>query len=219
MPFLHVTTRIEGRAHDGLLKEKGFGGFPSLAFLDAEGNVIAKQGARSVAGFRETLAAIRKVQDLKDRAAAGEKGLEFAILAAEWELGMMDFEQVKARLAAIPKLSDRERPLAEQMLRDAEVIALLTAAQEDRKDPAKFEAAAQRFRELLAASYAPGEHAAYGFWSLLRAWADQNEDLAIYERAVAALHRILDGDARMAEPLKQWDARLAELRKQAGVEP
>ena len=53
--FLHITTRIPERENDGMLQEKGGRGFPYLAVLDAEGNVVAKVQQRSVDGFRSTV--------------------------------------------------------------------------------------------------------------------------------------------------------------------
>ena len=32
--FLHVTSRVETDKHQTLLKDKGFSGFPSVAFMD-----------------------------------------------------------------------------------------------------------------------------------------------------------------------------------------
>jgi hypothetical protein len=86
IPYLNVMTKIEGHPYDNLLRDKGFGGFPSLAFMDAEGNVLAKQGERSVEGFRKTHKAVANFQDLQARIKKGEKGLEFALFVAEWDL-------------------------------------------------------------------------------------------------------------------------------------
>ncbi len=183
--------------------------------MDAEGNVIAKQGDRTVAGFRDTLEAVKAFQDLKARSAKGEKGLDFPLFLAEWELGTLNLEQVKSRIAAMPKLTPKEKAQAEQIAKDAEVQQLASTA----RDEASLLTVGQSFHDMLAAGYAPGPHAERIFWSLLLRWADMKENLADYEKAVAYMKKAYADEARMAEYLKGLDQRLAELRGKAGAKP
>jgi hypothetical protein len=212
VPFLHVTTRITGHPYDGLLSEKGFRGFPSLAFMDAEGNVIARQSERTVEGFHKTLDAVKKFMGLKERVAQGEKNLEFPLLAAEWELGTLEWEPLKQRIAALPKLTKEQQAQADQMLLDAEVLHVSSTV----RDAAAMAAAGTRFQEMMTAGYAPGPRAEMTFWSLLLRWADEKGDLATYEKAAAYMKNRFSKDPNMAEAVKALDARLAELRGKVG---
>ncbi len=64
--FLHVTTRVDTDKYQTLLRDKGFRGFPSLAFLDAEGEVIAKHsGPRTLEGVKATSASAKKYLGLQ----------------------------------------------------------------------------------------------------------------------------------------------------------
>lgn len=215
VPFLHVTTRITDHPHDGLLSEKGFRGFPSLAFMDAEGNVLARQSDRTVAGFRTTLAAVHKFTALKERVAKGEKNLGFALLAAEWELGTLEWEPLKERISALGKLSKEDQAKADQMLLDAEVLHLSSTV----RNAEALQAAGERLNAMMAAGYAPGPRAELNFWSILLRWADEREDLAAYERAAAFMKARFGQDPNMAEAVKSLDERIAELRAKAGKQP
>lgn len=57
MLFLPNTSRVEGVEYDGLLREKGFGGGPMLAVMDAEGNVLDSPIPGTVSGFQGILTA------------------------------------------------------------------------------------------------------------------------------------------------------------------
>lgn len=117
--------------------------------MDADGNVVAKQGERTVAGFRSTLDALTRYQDLKERMAKGEKGLEFPIFVAEWDLGMLDFEKAKGRAEAMGKLTDEQKVQAKQIVQDAEVLDLAGKARSEEAA----NAAGQRFHEMLEKGY------------------------------------------------------------------
>jgi hypothetical protein len=54
--FLHNTSHVDDEPYPTLLREKGFTGFPSLCFMDAEGRVLAKQGRKR---FEELLGQAR----------------------------------------------------------------------------------------------------------------------------------------------------------------
>lgn len=216
IPFLHVTTRIEGHPYDGLLKEKGFGGFPTLAFMDAEGNVIAThQGERSVKGFRETNAAVMSFQDLKTRIAKGEKGLEFDLFVAEWNLGTLDFEKARARVEGMKKLSDAQRTQAKQIVQDADVLNTASSMRQIREQDAAAEAAdaaGKHFHEMFEAGYRPGARAESTFWGMLANWADKNGKVDSLDKAVEWMNKTYGDNARMAERLKALNARVAELK-------
>lgn len=52
---MHNTSRVDDDPYPRLLSEKGGTGFPSLFFLDETGDVLLKQGSRTVDAFAETV--------------------------------------------------------------------------------------------------------------------------------------------------------------------
>ena len=68
VPYLNIATHLEGVPYDRLLQEKGFGGYPSLAFMDAEGNVIGKPNDRTVASFASSRDALMSIDSVRTKA-------------------------------------------------------------------------------------------------------------------------------------------------------
>ncbi len=208
---MHVTTRLKDRPHENLLSEKGFRGFPSLAFLDAEGNVLTVQRDRSVAGFEKTLAALAAQADLQRRIAKGEKGLEFELFVAEWSLGTLDFAAVEALAGSFKKLKPAQKEQLAQIVLDAEVMHLIAGAQSE----AGFKDAAKRFREILdAGKRMPSADIEADFWSVLMSKAEKEPvDAALYARGLKEMERIFGKDPKRERMLQQMRERLEELQQ------
>lgn len=68
MLFCHITTRIPGRKHDGLLSKKGGRGFPHLVFMDERGEVITQPAGRSVEAFEQGAAQVGGFLRLRNKA-------------------------------------------------------------------------------------------------------------------------------------------------------
>jgi hypothetical protein len=110
IPFLHVTTRIEGRANDGMLSEKGGTGFPTLMFLDAKGEILGKPGGRDVAAFDKTLGALMAIKDLEKRIAAGEKNLDDDLFMAQLAMGKFKTAaEIKEKAKSFKKLTKEQK--------------------------------------------------------------------------------------------------------------
>ena len=144
VPFLHVTTRIAGRKYDGLLGEKGFRGFPSLAFMDAEGNILAKPQSRSVTAFESTRTALIEHADLVKRIEGGEKGLDATLLLCEYALGKVDSAAFKTRSESLADVSDEQKTAIAQINTDS---AFLELVQQSRRGD--LDDAAQKILALL----------------------------------------------------------------------
>lgn len=104
MPFLHCTSRTAGEPHPDLLTELGFTGFPALAFLDAEGKVLARVDfeQRSVEAFRTIAEGVQSYRAM--RAALADDGgepdvhMRAELLLAEARLRRWSFQELDARM-------------------------------------------------------------------------------------------------------------------------
>ena len=101
VPFLHITTKIEGRPYDDLLRKMGRGGFPTLLFLDAEGNKLASPRSRSVSSFAGSVAALTLIDATQAQAEAGDKAAAAQLLLFEVELGRVKSAEFDKRAAAL----------------------------------------------------------------------------------------------------------------------
>lgn len=122
VPFLHLTTRIPGKAHDDLFKVKGFRGFPSLCFMNADGEVLHK-----IPGNQRSLKALHSarenVERLLELTAKPESDVNAKrdLLVLQLEMGHVGFVDAVATSAKFD-FSDAQRskfqsPLVEALAR------------------------------------------------------------------------------------------------------
>jgi hypothetical protein len=204
--FLHNTSRVEDEKYPTLLQDKGFRGFPSICFMDAEGNVLTKPG-RSVQAFVDThqetmsLAALR---GKKARTAAEDKQL----FLAELKLDLIAAEQIQARADKLT-LDAAEKAMVAGKLVDAEVQALFGKMRET--GPEKTAAAAA---EMAKAGKVPTAAVSGMFWNQVLVHASKQKDAALAQQAFDALQkRYADEKSPGIERQKQnWQKLLDEAK-------
>jgi hypothetical protein len=205
-----------------MLGELGFRGFPSLAFLDAEGKLLARQRDRTVAGFQTTLESVTSLVEKRARFENGEKGLEFEIFVAEYELDVLEYDSARARAEGMKKLSDDQRAQVKQIVQDLEVVKLASGLQGQRDQAAAesaADAAGQRFHEMFDAGYRPGKRAESQFWGILANWADKNGKVEDLEQALAWMQKTYAENPRMADQIKALQDRVEQLKKESRAKP
>jgi hypothetical protein len=110
----------------------GFGGFPSLAFLDATGKKLGSPAGRDVGIFETTLKALgdwRQLAEKKDRS----KAEEVSLFLAELDLGMLSLEDARSRREALDGLSDEQAARADGEILMLEIAAIRQKAGRDAK--------------------------------------------------------------------------------------
>jgi hypothetical protein len=98
IPFLHLTTKIPGKKDDDLLLKRGRGGFPTLEFMDADGNTITAlhYTKRSLEGFHESLANAERLLKLTAAAKDDPKAAR-ELLLLQMEMKTVRFAQAVER--------------------------------------------------------------------------------------------------------------------------
>ena len=200
---------MDDEPYPTLLQEKGFGGFPSLAFMDAEGNVLASPQQRSVAGFTTTLGVVNNYLDLKARADDGDRTVTNDLFLVELNLGKLTFEEAVERYGRLRRLSDAQEKLIAAQLVGLEVADLMNKVRTRQMKPDDVSAT---FAEMATTGRIPAGAAATDFWSLTLSHADQKEDAKLYEKALGALKKMHGDNPRNAEIFARYDLRLKELK-------
>ena len=200
IPFLHITTRIAGKKYDGLLGEKGFRGFPSLAFMDASGKVVGEPADRTVAGFDKTRALLENYHSLLARQEDGEKGLEFELFLAEYGLGKVSGRQALKKLDGFEGLTEKQKSLADQIRLDERVKGLLQSARDD-SDIARV---SEELLEILDSGKLPSKELMLDFWAVLAHTAQVNRDAKLLGRCIEGLRQ----DFSELEKVQAWAKKL-----------
>ncbi len=216
VPFLHVTSRVEGETYPDLLSEKGGRGFPHLVAMDAGGEVVAGLEDRTVEGFRAMMKRAGEFETLlakKDRTPAEE----VRYLAAEIRLGRVKADAARARAAALKGLAEAAKKELDGLLLGLDIRAILDGI----KDPAARLAAGRAFAEMWAAGRVPGGDDAgfQPFFVIMLDHAEAVKDAALFEKALGKMREKLGSEPRAAGFFKKNDERLAKLKEAKEPEP
>ena len=206
--FCHVTTRVKGDKYDGLLREKGGTGFPTLVFMDAAGEVIAKQGARTVSAFQATLTSLTNLRALEARAKDGDQTVKVDMALTRIELGALaTVDAAKQALAAAGDLSPEQQKRASGLLAWLEMNELNANARKDRQlDVGK---------ELVAwfsAGKIPGRDER-GFFLPILNHAEKQHDAKLFQKALDEYRARVGHDESAKALLEVQDVRCGRLFK------
>lgn len=203
VPYLNITTHLEGRAHEDLLNAVGGRGFPTLKYMDGDGNVLGEPSGRSVEAFQTTLDAIEAIFKLEKRIDAGEEGLEVDLFLAKLDMGAYKFEAAKLKADSFEKLTEAQQKKIAAKLIDLEVEHLMSSLTSEEDVPA----VAVRFKEMLGEGKMPSEEMAGMFWNILMFQAEKEKDVEIMEQGIAALRKVY-------ADVEQAQTQLDELEKE-----
>lgn len=215
MPYINITTRIEGRKDEDLFQKKGGRGFPYIVFLDQGGDLIAKQpgNARTVEGFQKTLDGdVKHFADLQAKAKAGDPAAQVDLALLEGDLGRIPFEEIEQRIAG-KELSEAQSA----MLVDVE-LGLLMAELDKAKSEDEANASAKKVADSFGAGRIPNDAEKKQRFiqiSLSYAVREENPDLA--QKAFDALRPLYEAQHGKDNPqLQRWiqqvSDKIAEMR-------
>jgi hypothetical protein len=177
--FLHVTSHVEGDKDQDLLSEKGGRGFPTLLFLDADGEIAAQVADRSVEGFLATGKALKTVSALENKERSGPEDVEFFL--ARIVLGKLD-------LAAATKIADQLPATGADAERVAEALLELeiTGKLENIRSREEAEAAGEAFAAMVAAGRTPQKAGipTARFWLSVSQHAEKQKDAALFQKCI-----------------------------------
>ena len=181
--LLSIETHIEGRKHDRLLAQKGFRGFPSIAVLDANGDVIAKElKSRDVAGFEGLAQAATGFLELKKKAAGGDREAQIDFAIARTSLGHIDYEDLQEILEPFGKLTTEQQKQVMGFEANEKVGKVLAPYRRMRPNKEEMAEITDKFLELRKAGFVPtDQQLTMTFWNYLTQRAKTTGDAALLE--------------------------------------
>ena len=179
--FVHCTSHVEGDANPHLLREKGFVSYPTLCFMDADGNVTVRAPQRDVPGLAAVASRLGELEQLRELAGEGDEDAIRRLLLCEVELGMLTRVQILERRKNV-ELDEAEGARIEQALVDLEVRELRTKTRELGVD-----AVSDKIAELARAGRRPSPDGAQFFWQMALNHAAKNGDAALGQLAFDTL--------------------------------
>ncbi|MEE2888628.1 MAG: hypothetical protein VX951_14455 [Planctomycetota bacterium] len=206
--FLHITSRIKSEKYPDLLSEKGGRGFPHLAFMDQDGNVLAKPKKRSVAGFTETLTTeVPAFFALKKKAVEGSKADKAAFLMRRFELGHLNTDQMSKAIGKGTILNEKQIKTITGKLAEAKVTEITRGV--NFRDDSTFGPIAKKLRALEKSDGLPPGRGGLNAWFIIMGDAYHRKDVKEFERALTAMKK---GGANNPRFIKAQEERLKELQ-------
>ncbi|MHC5210431.1 MAG: hypothetical protein ACYTG2_06930 [Planctomycetota bacterium] len=198
--------------YDGLLREMGGTGFPTLMFLDADGRRILKHaGPRTVKGFEKSLEEVQDFLDLAKKAEAGDDKAATAVLLRQLELGWWGLDEARERRDALKTVSSKQKKEFEQLLIDTEVRSLAAAVEEDEAHIA----AGKHFAAMWAEKRIPRADAERSsFWWAIAAYAEHEGDKKTFKRVIGEYDDLVDDNSRYRNQLLNLEERLEDFPKE-----
>jgi hypothetical protein len=206
---------VDGEPYPKLLQEKGFRGFPSLCFMDAEGNVLTKPTARTVANYVETQAVTKDLMALK---AKGDKLTDAEakqLFLAELNLDMIAAGDIQKRADAVKGLSDADKALVAGKLVDGEFAAILQRPIPRGDAEAQKTAMEETMAQVAAMAKAgkvPSGQRTLQFWSMALQHAATAKDVELAEQAFAALEGHPDAKRMPPQRREGWKKMLDQAK-------
>ncbi len=187
------------------MRAKGGTGFPYLVFMDAEGNVLTKQGERSVDGFERTANALGQLKRYEAKAAKGNVKAKKFVFLAKLDLGMLKLDEAKTGLDDVKGLSAKETKHAKQAITNMEAGEIFKKYRRDRMKQAEL------FLAMKEKGQVPTGFAARYFWSGIMSHAQAAKDAGLYKEALLAMKKALNNDKRYQAIFDRWDTILNAL--------
>lgn len=215
--LLHNTSHVASDSHQRLLAEKGGRGFPYLAFLDADGDVMAKQpyDKFTVDGFLQTLAAeVPEYRALKKKAQSGDKTAAVELLMKQVEFAAIGVQDCNAAIEKLGKdLTQEQLGKLENRRNAAELEAAIEAA----GARTKLAKAGPAVLELKKAGHVPTDEQAFTLYRrVLLDYAEQQKDVQLFEEILETLRKRYAGNERALKQIVEPTGKRLEKLEEAG---
>ncbi|MBK8098705.1 MAG: hypothetical protein IPK26_16455 [Planctomycetes bacterium] len=195
---------MPGRKHGELRAQKQLPGLPSLAFLDAEGQVLVKVpfDQFTIEGLDASSRRAQRYVDLRADVAAGKADPAAPLLLLRLEEGQLELPAAQAERERIGVIANKELQTAiDTRLVDLRIATALRAAGQ-----AERHRLGPEFFAMLRDGPKPSAHASRGFHYAMLEWAELQGDAAAFRMALDDLTRVLtitDAGKAWVEPLLQ----------------
>jgi len=225
VPFFHVTTHIEGRKDDDLLARKAARVvFPTLMFMDAEGNPLytfdrAATSAWLAGGpipidvFARKLEACERYVALAAKADAGDASVSVDLALAAARIGRIDVAELDRRLhdrELTPAQAKTARQLHVNDVCDRNVALLRTRRGNQPEVYAQIE---KDLVALYRAGVQPDCDSAITYWWVIANHGAQTRDAKLLAAGLKAIKDWPGGERRYDSNVGPWEKLLAELTR------
>ncbi|GAB4148652.1 MAG: hypothetical protein Fur0037_16970 [Planctomycetota bacterium] len=209
--FLHNTSRVDDEPYPDLLREKGANGFPTVSYLDADGNLLKQVGHFTpVDQLEEVFAELQRWKALRAEVEKGGAGAakEKELFFLELDMGNRPWEEMRRRAQALSISSEESKDVARKLV-NLHFVEIL------RRKGRDLAGAGAELLPMFQAGEIPDSSQETTFWQALFEHAYAAKNSALYKQVLAVLKVRKAGDPRLDRYLGMVEKRLEELDEQA----
>lgn len=207
--FLHVTSRVKTDPHQELLREKGGRGFPYLAVMDAEGEVIATPAVRTIASFESVIGKAARYLQLVQRDADGDEDVEFDLFVSRMELGLLTYKQARSGKSKLRGLTEEQKDALAVSLLELQVTEVCRSM---RSNKDRVQAGAQFYRMWRKKSVPRDREVAGSFYEQITYFAEKQKNIKLFREAMDRYAVVApEGDTK-DRVLGRMNSKLRKLR-------
>lgn len=216
--FLHNTSRVDDEPYPTLLREKGGNGFPTVSYLDHEGNLLKQVG--HVTPVEQLEAAFQELQvwqRLRAEVEAATRGggsagadQEKRLFLLELAMGNRPYAEMVARRDRLT-LSAEEAAAVPQLLTNLQFQEILRGTPREQAGTA-----GGQFLAMFRAGRIPTSSQDTTFWQYMFTHAVEQKDVPLFEELLAFVKKEKADDARLQRYLPQIEQQLARLKAGGG---
>jgi hypothetical protein len=181
--------------------------------MDADGNVVAKQGDRTVAGFQKTLDALAAVTKLEAKEKAGDASVAADLLLARLQTGSVDIAAAKQKRATLDKTDPAKLKVIDQMLTNVEFSTISRSPLQSKEDS---EARSKAFAEMYKAGRIPDGQMTVSFCNAVAAYAAAQKDAALLEQVIGTMRQAAGDKTPYKALVERHEKALQALKGEAG---
>lgn len=211
--FLHNTSQVADEPYPNLLAEKGGIGFPTMSYLDAEGNLLKQVGHETpVAELEKAYGELQTWTSLRAAVESGKATAkqEAELFRLELAMGNRSYAEMKARYASV-KIPPGDKDAVEQQLVNLQFSEILRAT--PRKD---LHLGGEKFLAMFREGRIPNTSTETSFWQYMFAFAAKQKDAPLFEELLGHVKKAKAGDARLKRYLTSLEEQLSKLKADAG---
>lgn len=213
MRFVHITSQVEGDPYQTLLQEKGGDGFPYVAFLDAQGQLLApSEYPPNLENFKTAQKEAEEFRDLMAKAEAGDQGARLPVFKRRIKLRHFSPAQAREKLAELKDLSAADREELDEAVFGLELGELFKALSRDRE---KQNALGQK---ILALGRLPKDRQSQEWVTatfLILLYAESTKDVSTFEAHLKQFEEAYAKDPRFGRAVTDMRKKLEDLKKAA----
>lgn len=210
--YCHITSGIFSRKYESLFKEKLGMGYPTILYLNADGDVVFRhQSIRTIEGFEASAKEAMEFASLQKKAGEGDADARLAFIIKQYDANLIRPEELTLRIKEFSNLSPESQKHLDELKFELELSDLYRKSS---GNPERLAEAAQQILAMYDSKKIPRREKGKDFYyGILSGYARAKKDITVFELVVAETTKRYENDPVKKPVLDSLVKQLEHLKK------